>query len=62
LRSVPVEGSTAAAAVRNAVASTHGLHVQDVRLVPQGSLLMTSSGKVQRRACKKAYLANEWPG
>ena len=43
-------------AIRRAVADAHELHVFDVVLVRPGAVPKTSSGKVQRRACREAYL------
>ena len=45
------------AAVRGAVAEEHDLDVQAVRLLKPLSLPRTSSGKVQRRACREKFLA-----
>ena len=47
-----------AQAMRNAVSATHQLQVQMILLLPPQSMPKTSSGKVQRFACKQAYLAN----
>ena len=47
-----------ASAIRHAVADHHDLHVFDVVLIKPGSLLKTSSGKVQRGACRSAYLSD----
>ncbi|MBB4765018.1 type I polyketide synthase [Actinoplanes digitatis] len=44
-------------AIRTAVAADHGLQVHEVLLVKPGSIPKTSSGKLQRHACKEAYLA-----
>jgi acyl-CoA synthetase (AMP-forming)/AMP-acid ligase II len=41
--------------VREAVAERHDLHVHDLRLLEPGSLPKTSSGKVQRQACRLGY-------
>ncbi len=46
-------------AARSAIATAHGLQLHAIVLVRPGSLPKTSSGKVQRRATRKAYLANE---
>lgn len=35
-----------------------GYQVDEVRLVPKGSLPLTTSGKVRRQACREAYLQN----
>ncbi|SES04611.1 Acyl-CoA synthetase (AMP-forming)/AMP-acid ligase II [Streptomyces sp. yr375] len=42
--------------VRAAVADAHGLSVRDVVLVRPGTIPKTSSGKIQRRATREAYL------
>jgi acyl-CoA synthetase (AMP-forming)/AMP-acid ligase II len=44
-------------AVQRAVMEQHGLLVSSVRLVRQGTIPRTSSGKAQRSACREAYLA-----
>jgi acyl-CoA synthetase (AMP-forming)/AMP-acid ligase II len=41
--------------VRQAVADRHELHVHDLVLLEPGSLPKTSSGKVQRHACRLGY-------
>ncbi|HEU4536250.1 MAG TPA: AMP-binding protein, partial [Polyangiaceae bacterium] len=41
---------------RRAIAEGHGLHAYDVLLLPPNTVPKTSSGKVQRHACKLAYL------
>lgn len=46
-----------AAHVREAVAAEHELHVYEVVFIKAGSLPKTSSGKVQRRASREAYLS-----
>lgn len=45
-----------AAAVRQAVAERHELHVYAVVLLKTGTLPKTSSGKLQRRACRDEFL------
>jgi acyl carrier protein len=45
-----------AAAVRSAIAEEHESLVADLVLIKPGSLPKTSSGKVQRHACRAAYL------
>src|SRR6185436_7546195 len=47
-----------AAAVRSAVAAEHEAVVLDVVLTPPGGVPRTTSGKVQRRACRELYLAD----
>jgi len=43
--------------IRRAVAEEHGLQVYAVVLVKTATIPKTSSGKIQRRACKEEYLA-----
>ena len=47
------------AAVREAVLIEQGVALSSIVLVRSGSVPRTSSGKVQRRACRNAYLAAE---
>ncbi|HEX8559654.1 MAG TPA: condensation domain-containing protein, partial [Pyrinomonadaceae bacterium] len=42
--------------IRQAVAEAHDLHVHSVVLIKPGSIPKTSSGKIQRRACRAAFL------
>lgn len=44
-----------ASAVRKAVAREHGLQVYAIYLLKPGRVPKTSSGKIQRHACKRAY-------
>ncbi|HEU4726518.1 MAG TPA: SDR family NAD(P)-dependent oxidoreductase, partial [Kofleriaceae bacterium] len=44
------------AAIRAVVAEEHGLGIHHIALVPSGSIPKTSSGKLQRFACKQAFL------
>ena len=53
-KSLPVEALLAA--IRQAVAETHELDLHAVRLIKPLSLPKTSSGKVQRLACRDAFL------
>jgi hypothetical protein len=46
-------------AIRRTVSEAHGLQVHAIMLIRVGSLAKTSSGKIQRRACKAAFLAGE---
>jgi acyl-CoA synthetase (AMP-forming)/AMP-acid ligase II len=48
-------------AVRRAVARDNSVDAAVVAVVPMGTLLKTSSGKIRRRACRRAYLAGELP-
>ncbi|RKH43049.1 AMP-dependent synthetase [Corallococcus sicarius] len=58
-RKVLGEPSAAIDAVRRAIAQAHEVAVGTVVLIPAGGLPKTSSGKVQRRACRTQLLANE---
>jgi acyl-CoA synthetase (AMP-forming)/AMP-acid ligase II len=44
-------------AIRRAVAEEHGIQLHDVVLLKPGSIPKTSSGKIQRHACKTGFLA-----
>src|SRR6185369_8297650 len=44
-------------AIRGAVAQEHEVFLYDVVLLRAGSIPKTSSGKIQRHACQKAYIA-----
>ncbi len=43
-------------AIRSTVRARHGIPVADVVLIRRGTLPRTTSGKVQRRACRAGYL------
>ncbi len=45
------------AAIRRAIAEQHGLQVYAVVLIKTGTIAKTSSGKIQRHACKANFLA-----
>ncbi|MBE9065655.1 alpha/beta fold hydrolase [Leptolyngbya cf. ectocarpi LEGE 11479] len=45
-----------AAAIRRAIAEEHDLQVYAIVLLKTASILKTSSGKIQRQACKKGFL------
>ncbi len=47
------------AAIRQAIAEEHEALVYEVVLVPPGGVPRTTSGKVQRRACRDLYLRGE---
>ncbi|HNB69700.1 MAG TPA: type I polyketide synthase [Acidobacteriota bacterium] len=47
---------TIQAAIRQAVAEFHDVHVYTVDLIKPGTILKTSSGKIQRSACRQAFL------
>jgi acyl-CoA synthetase (AMP-forming)/AMP-acid ligase II len=46
-------------AIRAAVRDQHAVEVQDVALVRRGSLPKTTSGKLQRGACRDRYIRGE---
>jgi mycoketide-CoA synthase len=46
--------------VATAISKAHGLSVADLVLVPQGSIPITTSGKVRRRDCIQLYLQDEF--
>jgi len=46
-------------AIRQAISEAHELQVYAVVLAKPGNVLKTSSGKIQRRACKASFLAGE---
>ncbi len=50
-----INGDEIASVVRKAVAREHGLQVYGVYLLKPGRLPKTSSGKIQRGACKRAF-------
>jgi amino acid adenylation domain-containing protein len=52
-----VDTAEVAAAVRRTIALEHDVHVHAVVLVRQDSIPRTTSGKIQRHACKVAFLA-----
>ncbi len=54
LRTLQVEEVTAA--ILNAISQTHQLQVSAILLLRPGRMLKTSSGKLQRRATRQAYL------
>ncbi len=49
------------AAARHAVAEQHAVSLHELVLIKTGHLPRTTSGKVQRRACSQAYLADTLP-
>ncbi len=42
--------------VKLAITENHGVHPHEVKFIKHGSIFKTSSGKIQRRLCKKKYL------
>src|SRR6185369_10621583 len=67
-RHAELDIAEAAAAVREAVADQHEVQVYAVSLIETGTIPKTSSGKLQRRACRAKFLAGslevvaEWRG
>lgn len=51
--------TTVLEAIREAVLEVHGLALHTILLVRCGTIPRTSSGKVQRSACRKAFLTRE---
>ncbi|MBB2487697.1 AMP-binding protein [Mitsuaria sp. WAJ17] len=51
-----LDGEAITAALREAMAASHGLHLHAVCLLRPASLPMTSSGKIQRHACRQLFL------
>ena len=45
--------------IRSAVAQEHGVQVYEVVLLRMGTIPKTSSGKIQRHACRAAYLTGD---
>ena len=60
-RAGPEVHEAVAAAVRAAIAEEHEAQVSDLVLVKIGGVPKTSSGKVQRHACREGYLAGTLP-
>ena len=56
-QATPLATEDLAAAIRAALSEQHDLHVSSIIFIRAGSLPKTSSGKVQRRACREQYLA-----
>ena len=52
-----IDGAQVVQAIRAAIADVHGVQVHAVQLLRPASVHITSSGKIQRRACKQSYLA-----
>ncbi|ACB52425.1 AMP-dependent synthetase and ligase, probable acyl-CoA synthase [Crocosphaera subtropica ATCC 51142] len=47
--------------IRANISQNHGIQTDNIVLVKQGSIPKTSSGKIQRQACKQAYLEQNLP-
>jgi acyl transferase domain-containing protein/acyl-CoA synthetase (AMP-forming)/AMP-acid ligase II/NADPH:quinone reductase-like Zn-dependent oxidoreductase/acyl carrier protein/short-subunit dehydrogenase len=56
------EHDAAIAAIRAAISKEHEVSVKAIVLVRPGSVPRTSSGKIQRRACREAFLTNQLSG
>lgn len=48
-------------AIRSVVAEQHGVHTHAIVLLGPGNLPRTTSGKVRRKACRRAFLENGLP-
>jgi fatty acid CoA ligase FadD28 len=46
--------------VTSAISTSHGLSIADFVLVPQGSIPLTTSGKVRRRSCVELYQQDQF--
>jgi acyl-CoA synthetase (AMP-forming)/AMP-acid ligase II/alpha-ketoglutarate-dependent taurine dioxygenase/acyl carrier protein len=53
------DGDDIARAIRRAIAAEHELQAHAIVLIRAGSLPKTSSGKIQRHACRASFLAGE---
>ncbi len=58
-RRLPPDTAEVIADIRRAIAQQHEMQAHTVVLVKLGSVPKTSSGKIQRRACRTAFLAGE---
>ncbi len=54
------DGDEVVQAIRSLVAEQHGVSVHAVLLLKPASVHITSSGKIQRQACRKDYLENRF--
>ncbi|MGK7948453.1 MAG: fatty acyl-AMP ligase [Xenococcaceae cyanobacterium] len=55
----PLEMDAAISSIRQAVAKNHGIQVYAILLLRVGSIPKTSSGKIQRYACRNGFLNGE---
>jgi acyl-CoA synthetase (AMP-forming)/AMP-acid ligase II len=55
----PVDAEEIYKSIRRAVAEAHDLQITHIQLIKAGRIFKTSSGKIQRRACKTAFLENK---
>src|SRR5579875_1503293 len=58
-RPADFDADTVAQQIRSTIAEEHEIRVHEIVFVRVGTVPKTSSGKVQRYACKKQYLAGE---
>ncbi len=56
----PADAAAIATSLRQALAATHALDAAAICLIPPGSIPKTSSGKIQRYACRERFLAGDW--
>jgi acyl-CoA synthetase (AMP-forming)/AMP-acid ligase II len=61
LLKTPEMAKTTIMEIRRAVAELHGVLLEVVVLVAPGSVPKTTSGKLQRYACREAYLTDLLP-
>jgi acyl-CoA synthetase (AMP-forming)/AMP-acid ligase II len=54
-----LDGAEVGGQISQAIAAHHGLQVDAIIFIKPGSLPKTSSGKIQRRACREKLLSNE---
>jgi amino acid adenylation domain-containing protein/non-ribosomal peptide synthase protein (TIGR01720 family) len=54
-----VDISQLARQIQQAISAEHGVSCYEIVFIKENSVQKTSSGKIQRRACKKIYLANQ---
>jgi acyl-CoA synthetase (AMP-forming)/AMP-acid ligase II len=54
---MPLDRAAVITAIRRAVADYHDLRIEAVSLLKKGSLPKTSSGKIERHACRAGFLA-----
>ncbi len=60
-RSTAEDRTRLAAAIRRRISEEHGLTVGSLVLAPAGAVPTTSSGKIQRKACRARFLAGAYP-
>jgi acyl-CoA synthetase (AMP-forming)/AMP-acid ligase II/acyl carrier protein len=59
MRAIDTQPNDVCDAIRRAIVAAHGIIPHGVVLVTAGSIPKTSSGKLQRRACREAYLTGQ---